>query len=86
VSLYLKDPDVTLHCGDALEVLRELPDRSVHMCATSPPFYGLRDYGTGTWEGGDESVGICLSSRFEALNLAAALAAGSEGAEVGARE
>ena len=36
-----------------LEVLRELPDRSVHMCATSPPFYGLRDYGTGEWEGGD---------------------------------
>ena len=51
---YLQDPDVTLYHGDALEVLRTLPDRSVHMCATSPPFYGLRDYGTGTWEGGDE--------------------------------
>ncbi len=51
---YLEDPDVTLYHGDCLEVLRELPDRSVHMCATSPPFYGLRDYGTGTWEGGDE--------------------------------
>jgi len=23
------------------------------MCVTSPPYYGLRDYGTGTWEGGD---------------------------------
>jgi DNA modification methylase len=42
---YLQDPDVTLYSGDALEVLRTLPDRSVHMCATSPPFYGLRDYG-----------------------------------------
>jgi DNA modification methylase len=52
---YLEDPDVTLYHGDCLEVLRTLPDRSVHMCATSPPFYGLRDYGTGTWEGGDES-------------------------------
>jgi hypothetical protein len=52
---YLEDPDVTLYNGDCLEVLRTLPDRSVHMCATSPPFYGLRDYGTGTWEGGDES-------------------------------
>ena len=51
---YLQDADVTLYNGDALEVLRELPDKSVHMCATSPPFYGLRDYGTGTWEGGDE--------------------------------
>jgi DNA modification methylase len=44
VTPYLRDPDVTLYCGDALEVLRELPDRSVHMCATSPPFYGLRNY------------------------------------------
>src|SRR6187455_3095624 len=51
---YLQDADVTLYNGDCLEVLRTLPDRSVHMCATSPPFYGLRDYGTGTWEGGDE--------------------------------
>ena len=52
--IYLEDPDVTLYCGDALEVLRALPDCSVHMCCTSPPFYGLRDYGTGTWEDGDE--------------------------------
>jgi DNA modification methylase len=43
--MYLQDPDVTLYHGDAFEVLRTLPDRSVHMCATSPPFYGLRDYG-----------------------------------------
>ncbi len=43
-AAYLSDADVTLYCGDALEVLRELPDASVHMCATSPPFFGLRDY------------------------------------------
>lgn len=24
------------------------------MCVTSPPYWGLRDYGTGAWEGGDE--------------------------------
>jgi DNA modification methylase len=34
-------------------MLRELPDESVHMCVTSPPFFGLRDYGTGAWDGGD---------------------------------
>lgn len=39
--------------GDALESLRALPDASVHCCVTSPPYWGLRDYGTGTWEGGD---------------------------------
>ena len=31
--------------GDAVERLRELPSGCVHMCVTSPPFYGLRDYG-----------------------------------------
>lgn len=31
--------------GDALERLRELPDESVHCCVTSPPYWGLRDYG-----------------------------------------
>ena len=50
---YVTDPDVTLWHGDALQTLRELPDGSVDMVATSPPFFGLRDYGTGTWEGGD---------------------------------
>lgn len=33
-------------CGDALEVLKTLPPESVNMCVTSPPYYGLRDYGT----------------------------------------
>lgn len=32
-------------CGDALEMLRTLPDNSVHCYVTSPPYYALRDYG-----------------------------------------
>lgn len=43
--IYLQDPDVTILLGDAAEQLRSLPDESVHMAVTSPPFYGLRDYG-----------------------------------------
>lgn len=39
--------------GDCLEKLKELPDGIVDCCVTSPPYYGLRDYGTGTWVGGD---------------------------------
>lgn len=39
--------------GDCLEKLKTLPDNSVDMCVTSPPYYGLRDYGTGRWTGGD---------------------------------
>lgn len=31
--------------GDCLDVLRTLPDQSVNCCVTSPPYYGLRDYG-----------------------------------------
>ncbi len=51
--IYLRDPDVTILLGDAVEQLRTLPDESVHMAVTSPPFYGLRDYGTASWDGGD---------------------------------
>ena len=31
-------------CGDALTELRKLPDESVQMCVTSPPYWGLRSY------------------------------------------
>lgn len=33
-----------LYCGDAAQVLQSIPRRSVQMCVTSPPYYGLRDY------------------------------------------
>lgn len=42
---YVQDADFTLWNGDALDVLRAFPDESVDCAATSPPFYGLRDYG-----------------------------------------
>jgi len=42
--IHTQDSDFVLHRGDCLEVLRTLPDASVHMCCTSPPFYGLRAY------------------------------------------
>ena len=31
--------------GDVREKLKELPDQSVHCVVTSPPYWGLRDYG-----------------------------------------
>jgi site-specific DNA-methyltransferase (cytosine-N4-specific) len=40
------DDQVRLLLGDALETLRTLPDGSVDCIVTSPPYYGLRDYGT----------------------------------------
>ncbi len=37
---------VRIVVGDALEQLRLMADESVHMCVTSPPYLGLRSYGT----------------------------------------
>ena len=40
--------------GDNRQTLRLLPDCSVQTVVTSPPYFGLRDYGTKSWTGGDE--------------------------------
>lgn len=45
-------PDALLYLGDVRACLRRLPARSVHAVVTSPPYWGLRDYGTGQWDGG----------------------------------
>ena len=31
--------------GDALSVLKTIPDQCINTCVTSPPYWGLRDYG-----------------------------------------
>jgi len=31
--------------GDAIEVLKTMPDQCINTCVTSPPYWGLRDYG-----------------------------------------
>lgn len=49
-------PDVVnqVICGDALTVLRQMPDASVDCVVTSPPYWGLRSYPqTKRWWGGD---------------------------------
>jgi DNA modification methylase len=43
----------TILSGNNLETLKTLPDNFINCCVTSPPYYGLRDYGTAQWEGGD---------------------------------
>lgn len=37
---------LTILEGDWINQLRTLPDESVQCCVTSPPYWGLRDYGT----------------------------------------
>jgi len=43
---YHASQDIELYHGDCLQVLKELPAESVHCVVTSPPYWGLRDYGT----------------------------------------
>ena len=56
LSEYWTNGVATLHQADARAM--PLPDRSVHMVRNqSPPYWGLRDYGLGQWQGGDAECG-----------------------------
>ncbi|MFA5261852.1 MAG: site-specific DNA-methyltransferase [Candidatus Omnitrophota bacterium] len=50
---YYRTDTGTLFHGNALDVLKAMLGGSVQCCVTSPPYWGLRDYGTAKWEGGD---------------------------------
>jgi site-specific DNA-methyltransferase (cytosine-N4-specific) len=47
-----ESPTAALLTGDAVQVMRTLPAGSVDWLVTSPPYWRLRDYGTGHWTGG----------------------------------
>lgn len=49
--MHLHIPSIIL-TGDALTTLRTLPDQSVQCCVTSPPYWGLRNYGV------DSQIGL----------------------------
>lgn len=51
--------------GDCIEMMQTLPDQSVHTCITSPPYFGLRDYGV------DGQIGLEASPREFIDNLVA---------------
>lgn len=50
---FYSDQWLTIYEGNSLDVLRSLPTESVHMAITSPPYWGLRDYGLPpvVWDG-----------------------------------
>lgn len=50
--------------GNVVEVIKSLPDESVQTCITSPPYYGLRDYGTGHWVGGDPNCNHYRDTKY----------------------
>lgn len=35
----------TILAGDCLELLKSIDEKTINCCVTSPPYYGLRDYG-----------------------------------------
>lgn len=45
MTVHYTDNLITLHHGHALDVAKTLPDESVQTIVTSPPYFGLRDYG-----------------------------------------
>lgn len=49
--------------ADVMDGLSQIPDESVHCVVTSPPYWGLRDYGTGQWEGGDAECDHSIGRR-----------------------
>ena len=56
-----------VYFGDCRDSMRQMAKDGVkvQMCVTSPPYYGLRDYGTAEWIGGDSSCeheGLVISN------------------------
>lgn len=41
----MKEPEWAIEVGDCRELLRAMPAESVQCAVTSPPYFGLRDYG-----------------------------------------
>ncbi len=52
---YFTDGQTTLYHGQSLDVLREMPAESVNCIVTSPPYFGLRDYGVDGQIGAESS-------------------------------
>ena len=56
---YWTNDIATLYLSNALSL--PIPDESVDCVVTSPPYWGLRDYGTATWVGGDSDCDHTVS-------------------------
>lgn len=55
----------TILIGDCIEMMRTIPNGSAHTCVTSPPYYGLRDYGMAGQIGLEETPGEFIGRLVE---------------------
>jgi DNA modification methylase len=69
---------VQILMGDCRAVLQTLPAESVHCVVTSPPYWGLRDYGTAKWEGGDAGCDHAMPVSYKSSTLGASTGGRSE--------
>ena len=56
-------------CGDVLSKLNEIPDCSVDCCVTSPPYWGLRDYGADGQIGLEETPDLYVEKMVQVCRL-----------------
>lgn len=59
---------IELKCGDSLDVLKTLPDSSIDMVITSPPYFNLRNYGTCGEIGQESTIEEYLNNLIEIFN------------------
>jgi DNA modification methylase len=55
-KLAIDDPDVKIYLGDVVDGLRCMDDGIAQTCVTSPPYWGLRDYGVEGQIGAESTV------------------------------
>ena len=67
---YYADDHVTLWHGDAATTLAKLPDGSVDCIVTSPPYFGLRDYGVDGQIGAEATPGQFVASLVDVFHEA----------------
>jgi DNA modification methylase len=55
---------IEIKTGDCNTILKTLDANTFNTCVTSPPYWGLRDYGTATWQGGDSNCSHKRTSKI----------------------
>ena len=55
-------------CGNAADMLKKLSSDSIQMCVTSPPYYGLRDYGADGQIGNEQSPAEYIENLVSVFN------------------